>query len=687
MQRGLADPQSARAREVWQLAERERDLVESENGWRLYGSTSYGMINEIDGDELRYYEGLTYEVGLSHPLLASHRAQKRRHLEARLNAALEEGQWRATLADSRTRLARLYIDYWHAFMQVHLAESMLMSAEGVEAVLNARTEAGYLLLSDRWVLLNGLQDARRNLEHFSARMDLRLEAMRRMTKSGLPAFWPVMPALPKGIEQSHAWQAALDRHPALVPWRERAKRYFDDSCRCWADVIEGSFRVGYNESHEFKSEADDNGSGLVASVNLSVPLEATQFLARTRSTEATRAALANTDFRQQLALMQDELDRLLDAYVERAGYLQLFEQRRQSAARALEERSLRAEALPGDVLEALVKARIDYYASSFALVNVIADLWRTRVELDALAVSGHPVMTAERLNLPNIYHLQAPLKTMLKPFEQPLKAGAEERHMPPPAASFQRGVYVWNSAALMDPDRGRSMLGLFERLGIDQVMVSLDAQQIRDLDRISPDIQRLQKALAARRMQMGLLLGDANWILPENQSRLTALVERLSGLPFSALHLDIELEQLPDWESRQDFYIEQWVSLTEQVQGRSPWPLSFSLHPRWLDKSRGCIACRLKAAGASGLSVMIYTPDPDKSITRLESVQANTAGLPVTLALSVEQHLPEIALLATDLDSLSGQLDRAEVMLQRKGVKGLWLQDADSLMKYGDVSQ
>jgi hypothetical protein len=192
--------------------------------------------------------------------------------------------------------------------------------------------------------------------------------------------------------------------------------------------------------------------------------------------------------------------------------------------------------------------------------------------------------------------------------------------------------------------------------------------------------QRLQSSLDeahAQGLQVGLLLGDPAWIEPAGRQGLLSLLGQLQGLPFDALHLDLEVEQLgwPVPDSR----VQDWLDTLAAVASLNPWPLELSSHHRWFAEpaaGQTCVPCALPQRGVQQVSLMIYTRNAERSAELAEQIAQRWPALRFRLAQSVEPQLSaEESWAGVPPRQLQQQVERWRVRLQPVGVTGIDWQD------------
>ncbi|WP_248915160.1 hypothetical protein [Pseudomonas moorei] len=250
---------------------------------------------------------------------------------------------------------------------------------------------------------------------------------------------------------------------------------------------------------------------------------------------------------------------------------------------------------------------------------------------------------------------------------QPLMAQAAQ------AQRWSQASYVWDSEALLDPDQRPAELEALRNAGMDKIYLGLKAAQIKDLGATRQRLEQLLRDAADKGVQVSLLLGDPSWIEPPERHQLTDLLEKLKGLAFISLHLDLEVEQLgmPVPDQR----LKDWLETLHTASSVSPWPVEISSHHRWFaDPKPGhpCVPCALPDAGVRQVSLMIYTRNPNNSARMAEQIARRWPDLQFRLAQSTEPQLDATESWAgASTEQLQHQSSVWREQLQPLGIAGI----------------
>ncbi|MHC8367275.1 hypothetical protein ACYZT9_15840 [Pseudomonas sp. ZT5P21] len=205
---------------------------------------------------------------------------------------------------------------------------------------------------------------------------------------------------------------------------------------------------------------------------------------------------------------------------------------------------------------------------------------------------------------------------------------------------WSQASYVWDSEALLDPEHRASELAALHTAGMNKIYLGLTSAQLKDLGNTRQQLEQLLQAATGAELQVSLLLGDPAWIEPQERHQLIDLLANLKGLPFTSLHLDLELEQLgvPVPDQR----LKDLLATLKAASAASPWPVEISSHHRWFADARPgqtCLPCKLPDAGVRQVSLMIYTRNPKNSARMAEQIAKRWPELQFRLAQSTEPQL------------------------------------------------
>ncbi len=242
-----------------------------------------------------------------------------------------------------------------------------------------------------------------------------------------------------------------------------------------------------------------------------------------------------------------------------------------------------------------------------------------------------------------------------------------------PAQKWSQASYVWDSEALLDPGQRAAELTALRKAGMEKIYLGLKGAQVKDLATTRERLEQLLQDAARQGLQVGLLLGDPEWLKPQERHQLTDLLGKFQGLAFSSLHLDLEVEQLgvpvPDQRLRD------LLDTLRAASRASPWPVEISSHHRWFAEPKPgqtCVPCGLPDAGVRQVSLMIYTRNPKNSARTAEQIAQRWPDLQFRLAQSTEPQLDATESWAgASTEQLQHQSSAWREQLQPLGIAGI----------------
>ena len=92
------------------------------------------------------------------------------------------------------------------------------------------------------------------------------------------------------------------------------------------------------------------------------------------------------------------------------------------------------------------------------------------------------------------------------------------------SGKWSQASYVWDSEALLDPDRREAELQALRKAGMEKIYLGLKAAQVNDLITTRRRLEQLLEDAAREDLQVSLLLGDSSWIEPTDRHQLSDLL-------------------------------------------------------------------------------------------------------------------------------------------------------------------
>ena len=386
--------------------------------------------------------------------------------------------------------------------------------------------------------------------------------------------------------------------------------------------------------------------------------------------------------------MQKELDQvssqlLVNVDNDIEHYRATLENRRFTALRAkaalesIREHVLRRDTLPGDTFEQLQHSRYMYYQTAMDYVDAEISMLQGAIRLLASGEndSGSGRVKPQVDSVVDDHYLkplwQRRLPDCQEPSSSPVAAGATATVVGS-AQSSCLGVYVWNSKKLFaDELSSADFWENMKKSGIGRMLLSFDRSQLDWLE-VPAGKNRLQSFIRNAKhagIDVGLLLGEPTWILPEYRQDLLNIIDSLQGFDFSLVHLDLEPNQLAHMQIPDSAILAHLLRTVQAVSRLTSLPVELDLHPRYISENFNgfCLGCGLQNLENVAVTLMIYINNPEKVANRAETIMTKFPRIPISIAQSVEPQLG-------DNGSYAGMskaqfLEKLDVLKQQLGNK------------------
>ncbi|SDH50674.1 Outer membrane protein TolC [Pseudomonas flavescens] len=632
-----------------------RDQRESESGWEMFGNANVGRYRELVTDDLRNdYYGRSFAVGVRYPLLGSLRRRVDAVRDSERDIRLGEIEQGYRRAQQRLAIRSTYADWWRATEEQNLCEGVQQTARDADQQVQTRLKGSWILPSDaqlmrsewtavtrRCAMQNGLlEDIRASLQSLGVQVDAHDT--------------PVAAALASEPQPLQAWQTQLEDNPRVAGRNAELANAELGRKQPWYSSIESYVNVA--QTLEQRSGASDDGSGLSAGITFSAPFDLLDYgSARGREGEARYQAAVQALERERGNVLR-ELGKVLEQQRRELNEYQWRSERRDALDTIIAERRQRGRLDAGEASLRLLQAQVDQYNAGFAQIAAWHGAW---LQDSALRLFGDDSAGFERLLGNRVVHWQG-----------------ENTVMPAQVATrteWNQGVYIWDSTALLDPGQRPGQLSALQQAGISQLHVGLTSLQLADVRNTRQALTALLQAAHAQGMHVTLLLGDPDWMKPRQRQGLISLIGQLRELPFDALHLDLEVEQL-GWPVP-DQRLRDWLDTLREAKAAAPWPINLSSHPRWFAEEaarRPCVPCELQRIGVGEISLMIYTRSPQSSANRALAIARQWPALKLRLAQSVEVDQPaELSWADASHEQLQQQVLSWQNVLHPAGLGGI----------------
>lgn len=619
------------------VAAHRADAARARQGGRLFGGATVGNAREAVTDTVsRSYQRAQLQAGVRWPLLGSREAQLRAVTEAEQGTAARQVRLRAIQQETVQAVRQSYLRHLHGMQRIALTQAFLTEKETIEASLERRTKAGYMLPAER-MGLSGLFSSTEALQRtlqFTAQSTLR--ELSRLTDRSITALDTAPMVWPDACTRAQDVLAQVDEHPSVQQARLEVDATDQIATHLRRETVEAGVSLSQSVSRDFGGQP---GHSTTVGIDLSVPLE------WKAHRDAMLGQLQSERYRaeSQLELRRGEF---LTAAELALGLRQVRQSDQSNAERLLlvAQENLRVAMLrqqridDGDAYAKVLNARYALLQAGLQWVEASERLELATAELASWSATG----CAQATTAPHEATTLRPvlLTLMGNPFPQASTTRLASQQTGAGGTSPRTaeghpalGWYVWNGPALLQaPSQLKALPPDTHR-----VLVSFTNHQLQALAQ-PPGQQRLTQLIAKakqRGVRVELLLGEPTWALPEGREQLLNLIKSVHHLPFNALHLDLERSQLP--EADQSQWDQGVLDTVRAVRGVAPWPVALTTHYREFE-SPG-FAQRLQEAGASEVTAMLYVSNTDRAVDIAQPLLQGPPGLKFSIAQSMERAL------------------------------------------------
>ncbi|MBS0425498.1 MAG: TolC family protein [Proteobacteria bacterium] len=662
-------------------------VQEAQKGWEIFGGVSAGyQKSPFAREPFGHFFDPLGRIGVRYPLLGSAERQQRAIDDAATQVKIE-----GIRLDWSKRLAKLFLEenyaaYWSAKKMLALTEAYLrLRDDGAADILHKRREAGLLFMSDYLEFLSAFDRAERSQIEFSNNRDQALIRLGYLTNARISPFEAVRPELHE-IENNtfmDVEQLDLKILQARIDNIQNTKE--KENWRGIESDVNATAFGGPAIPHP-SPESMQLGYGGSVGFNFRMPLEIMSLRKNEESRLNSQLISLRADYTHRDQELQHEFRALLSSYQQLAQQIKFQHTRLEAAWELIRERNLRLRVMDGDVIEKYFQAVNTYYRIAIENVETESEQWKLHIRLrqfiallETKGKNPHPEI--------NLNMLMEPLHQAVSFLAGGEKRASAKRINQPAAADTQvssgrLAAYVWNVDRLIaQPDLWKKN----QAIEIDRFLISLNGRQV---SRIAENPARLKKFLTdahRRGKKVELLLGDPDWILPAQRGKLLQLVKKLSNINFDGLHLDIEPDQLVS-ELSGKARLEELIETVRQVSAISPWPVGFSMHPRYLIKASSfdiCLPCELKTEGVKEITVMYYSLNLTNIVAALKSAMQQHPDLTFSLAQSLERELdPENSYAHKPQSIFIDAMKQLQDQLKAANFSGLVIQSWQDLESY-----
>ncbi len=677
-----------------EASQAELAIQEAQQGWELFGSVAAGYQKSPFAREPfgRFFDP-TLRLGLRYPLLGSAERQNRAILDAATRVEIE-----TIRLDWSRRLAGFFLEenyaaYWSAQQLLKINDSFAQLAASAERRLGARRADNLLLASDYHEFLSAFVLAERARVEFQHERDQALIRLRHLTDEPVSEFEAVKPLLDHS-ESASSMQ--IDEQPDLRILQARLDTLRTiQSNEKWQGIesdVSATIFGGPAIPHP-SPDSPQFGYGGAIGLNFRMPLDIAKLRKSERNLVVHQLNSLRSEYQQRQQEIEIELQSLRNRYAQSLRQLDFIRTRLDAAQAATRERYLRLRTLDGDVIEKYLQAIQAYYQVAASWLEAESERWKLHIRLRQFGINPQPYqsVSAEEITI----------DTLLQPLNQAAQLfGVTSMHQAKSTKTTDHrpraerliagnelikgyGSYVWNY------DLAWSVTEFLEqckKLEVRRVLLSLNAAQIGSITANALPIEQLINQAHQQGIQVELLLGDPDWILPSQRSKLLNTLQRLRHVGFDGLHLDIEPDQLENPELTGKTQFTEWLKTIQQAKDEAVWPVGVSIHPRYLNTQQSfgeCVPCQFEQFGIREVTVMFYTRNLSNITSTLRAAMQKHPDLIFSLAQSLEHELAaESSYAQQPTNIFQHSMNTLEKQLNARNFGGIIIQSWQDMQGY-----
>ncbi|BBG65323.1 hypothetical protein NNO_0620 [Hydrogenimonas sp.] len=621
--------------------EREKAL----GGLTAFGTVGVGRYKDlVDENSVWYHTGGRFVAGLSLPLLGSKLMKRDAVLDAETLVEEQILKKEDTKRESLAALRSAYIGYWSAMKKRDVAEAFLQGCDDTVTILQDRASKGFILPVEALEASRQCMKARVLEKRYRVSMRRFLQMIRYLTVADLPEFIPYTPKMElPDQEKAYMLAEAAERDPSVRIARLHLENAMKKSDNTFLKSIESDLRLVGFVAPEYDSNRQ--GHGVEITFNVKFPLaldEASKAQKRIEHAQIVKTALA---LRKTYGERVSNLRIAVDAWTTAVENYRYAKSYLEKESESLREALLRLSRFSQDGYLKIRDARYDYFRSALETIDAYAGMETAAVHILRYLPEDYAAMHTESVRFDDA--IEAPLAMNLD--VQSVSSGP------------QTGVYLWDSRLwLTDDTMWKKLLSKLQEAGLNRVLIGLDGDQIRALDRpaMKDRMKRYIREAHAAGIEVDLLLGEPTWLLPEHRYKLLQIVGRLEPIPFDKVNLDLEPQQL-DREITPKEGARLVYETLAAVRSVSSVPLGVTLHPRLLNREETemDLGKLLADIGIREIVPMLYGYGIEAVAEWERKFIAAYPKLPRIAALSLEKEVPENPFALSDREKLRNKIE------------------------------
>jgi outer membrane protein TolC len=518
----------------------------------VFGEVSQGYSNTQHHAEA----GVTFNV--LKRLALSPGEQKKIDLQVK---AAEQEQLRA-VQEAKWRVRQLYLDYHDSRLREkdYLAMVGLMEEALKLAQLGQRQRE--VLPLDILNLEKQLQDARQQVQ-----LALKAQEERRTLLASYAGLEPASLQLApyslqnrKGYNLTELVRKMRESHPDLALNKFRAQEAETDAAYAPYNYLNFHLDAFYNVDH-YRTLGTRTGALLGARFNS--PLAVFSLTRNRRQRSLNEAEAWNSRGHARAASIEQDMLLALEK-------LRAFELRHQNTVnqvKIVEENARVRQVLSSQPSLVASMSRLDLLAAQYLVMEAKRELAAVDVEREKayyylLYLAG----------ISDGHQGQASVKENPSSVSRPL------------------AMWVYYPDRLMDQDKLGELLSFSKDRGVKRLYLCLNYPLIDNLPKYRPILEQFITAAGKQGTVVEALVDEPTFLLPEKRRQLEDFLRAVQVYNlrapttgrFQAIHLDLEIQQLPDWQERKEELARMWLDTVKFVKSREPLlPLVIDL-PIWL---------------------------------------------------------------------------------------------------------
>ena len=505
------------------------------------------------------------EMGFSFPLLKRFGLApgEQSKIDAQIKAVEQER--RRAAQEAKWRVQELYVDFWESVRAAQDYQEMVNLLDKACSLAQVSYDQQELLRPDLLTLEQQLAEARENM-----RLAVKAQADRRLLLAeliGVPAhalqIAPYTPGEKKIPPFSELRRIAQQARPDLAIAKFRSLGAEIDAAYAPFNYMDLDAEARYNVDY-YRDTGTKTGATL--GVRFSAPL-AIFSLTKHRRQRSQNEALAWKAWGETMAdTIEKQLLEALEKYQTLKARLKMMTHQINIA----QENVRIGQALA---------ARPSLAAAASQLESLLFRYQLQVVKREAAALGAE----LEKA----YYYLLNILGTDALAQSKPVAISHKS-----PALGIPLALWVYHTDGLIREGKTEALLTLAWNKNITRMFCCFTKDLYLNISDFTPELARFIETASRQGTKVDLLLDEPTWLLPERrhrlQDRLRIIQEYNRQAPpaaqFQAIHLDLEINQLPDWKERKAEVGQYLLDTLKAVKSWEPnLPLFVDL-PVWLER-------------------------------------------------------------------------------------------------------